>query len=66
MEGVRGAAVVQVVAHGGDNECQGFQGGEDFALHQLQVLQHQEGEVGDRESVQPVVVRRVPVTFAHH
>ena len=64
MEGIVGAPVVNVVAETGDEEGQ--------CLHVLQgrelvtILEENVAEVGYREGVVPVVVRRVTVALFHH
>lgn len=64
MKGIVGAPVVNVMAEAGDEQSQGLdvlQGRELVA-----VLEEHVAEMGHREAMVPVVVRRVSVALPHH
>jgi len=64
LKGIVGAPVVNVMAEAGDKQSQGLdvlQGREVVA-----VLEQHIAEVGHREAMVPVVVRRVSVALPHH
>ena len=64
MEGVVGAPVVNVMAETGDEEGQRFHVLQGRKL--VTILEENIAEVGYREGVVPVVVRRVTVALFHH